>query len=341
MQLTRRLLVMSRIRDTQCGFKVFRRDLARAVFDRTRINSFAFDIEVLFLARKLGARIVEMPVATTYRDESTFNVRKHLPHLPARHRPDPPQRRWQVAGSRRLRLTPTMPLRLEPDRRRRDVLARPSSTACSTSRAPPTRLGADFIDTTEHVLMGLTRSTSGQGWEPHHLEQPQPEALSTLAAMAGATARIRLLSVDRHRAAAPGRAAGQDRSPRCTRISRGRFVMGVTASWQKDEYDALGVPFEQRGQVLDDNIGACRALWAGAPASFHSPTSTSTACSARRGRRRASAFRCGSAASSPRARSAASSTLGDGWMPFGGLRMTRRGKSRRHCTLRRLCRSWA
>jgi len=79
-QITRRLVVMSEIRDTQCGFKVFRRQLAHAVFSQTRINSFAFDIEVLFLARKkLGARVLEMPVATTYRPESTFNVRKHLP----------------------------------------------------------------------------------------------------------------------------------------------------------------------------------------------------------------------------------------------------------------------
>jgi dolichyl-phosphate beta-glucosyltransferase len=78
-QTTRRLVVMSAIRDTQCGFKVFRRDLGRAIFSRTRVRSFAFDIEVLFLARKLGARIVEMPVRTTYRAESTFSVRKHLP----------------------------------------------------------------------------------------------------------------------------------------------------------------------------------------------------------------------------------------------------------------------
>jgi glycosyltransferase involved in cell wall biosynthesis len=80
-QLTRRVLVMSAIRDTQCGFKVFRESLARAVFSQTRISSFAFDIEVLFLARKLGARIEEMPVRTTFREESTFNVRKHLPQF--------------------------------------------------------------------------------------------------------------------------------------------------------------------------------------------------------------------------------------------------------------------
>jgi glycosyltransferase involved in cell wall biosynthesis len=80
-QVTRRVVVMSAIRDTQCGFKVFTRDLARAVFSQTRINSFAFDIEALFLARKLGARIEPMRVRTTYREESTFNVRKHLPQF--------------------------------------------------------------------------------------------------------------------------------------------------------------------------------------------------------------------------------------------------------------------
>jgi dolichyl-phosphate beta-glucosyltransferase len=78
-QVTRRTLVLPTIRDTQCGFKVFRRELARTIFSMTRVRSFAFDIEVLFLARKLGARIVEMPVATTFREQSTFNVRKHLP----------------------------------------------------------------------------------------------------------------------------------------------------------------------------------------------------------------------------------------------------------------------
>jgi glycosyltransferase involved in cell wall biosynthesis len=78
-QVTRRALVIPTIRDTQCGFKFFRRELARQIFSLTRVRSFAFDIEVLFLARKLRARIEELPVATTYRGESTFNVRKHLP----------------------------------------------------------------------------------------------------------------------------------------------------------------------------------------------------------------------------------------------------------------------
>ncbi len=80
-QLTRRTLVLRGIRDTQCGFKFFQQDIARRVFERCRIRSFAFDIEVLFVARKLGVHIVEMPVTTSYRAESSFTVRRHLPRF--------------------------------------------------------------------------------------------------------------------------------------------------------------------------------------------------------------------------------------------------------------------
>ncbi len=55
-------------------------------------------------------------------------------------------------------------------------------------------------------------------------------------------------------------------------LSGGRLVLGVSTSWQEDEYIAVGVPFRDRGNILTDQLGACRALWAGAPASFHSRT---------------------------------------------------------------------
>jgi probable F420-dependent oxidoreductase len=181
--------------------------------------------------------------------------------------------------------------------------------------------GVDFIDTTEHVLMGLNALNAGQGWEWHHLEQPQPEALSTLAAMAGATQRVKLLSAI---VIAPLRPAGLLAKTAATlhALSRGRFVMGVTASWQKDEYDALGVPFERRGQVLDDTIGACRALWAGAPASFHSPTVNFDGmfCSPRPAPGERIKVWFGGKFTPRQIRRVV--TLGDGWMPYGGLRMT-------------------
>lgn len=48
--------------DTQCGFKLFEGAAAREIFRRQRIDRFGFDVEVLFLARKLGFRTVEVPV---------------------------------------------------------------------------------------------------------------------------------------------------------------------------------------------------------------------------------------------------------------------------------------
>jgi len=50
------------IHDTQCGFKLFRGDAAQQVFERQQIERFGFDVEALFLARKLGFRIAEVPV---------------------------------------------------------------------------------------------------------------------------------------------------------------------------------------------------------------------------------------------------------------------------------------
>lgn len=49
------------------------------MFDKATITSFAFDIEVLYLARRMGATIAEMPVAVEFRGDSTFDVAKHLP----------------------------------------------------------------------------------------------------------------------------------------------------------------------------------------------------------------------------------------------------------------------
>jgi dolichyl-phosphate beta-glucosyltransferase len=49
-------------RDTQCGFKLYRKSAARAIFSRQRLEGFGFDVEDLFIARKLKLRIVEVPV---------------------------------------------------------------------------------------------------------------------------------------------------------------------------------------------------------------------------------------------------------------------------------------
>jgi dolichyl-phosphate beta-glucosyltransferase len=56
------LLTVSGIRDTQCGFKLFRKEAASALFEKQTILGFGFDVEILFMARHMGCRIKEVPV---------------------------------------------------------------------------------------------------------------------------------------------------------------------------------------------------------------------------------------------------------------------------------------
>jgi alkanesulfonate monooxygenase SsuD/methylene tetrahydromethanopterin reductase-like flavin-dependent oxidoreductase (luciferase family) len=55
-------------------------------------------------------------------------------------------------------------------------------------------------------------------------------------------------------------------------LSGGRLELGVGVGWQPEEFSAVGVDFAQRGQLLTDGIGACRALWGEDPSSFHAET---------------------------------------------------------------------
>ncbi|HLK10800.1 MAG TPA: dolichyl-phosphate beta-glucosyltransferase [Candidatus Binatia bacterium] len=57
-----RLFAVRGIKDTQCGFKLFTRETIRPIFERTRIDGFGFDVEVLALAQRLGFPIAEVPV---------------------------------------------------------------------------------------------------------------------------------------------------------------------------------------------------------------------------------------------------------------------------------------
>ena len=51
-------------------------------------------------------------------------------------------------------------------------------------------------------------------------------------------------------------------------LCEGRLVVQPTVSWHREEYAALGVPFERRGELLDEHLAAWRALWRPGPASF-------------------------------------------------------------------------
>ena len=63
-----------RFRDTQCGFKLFRREAARAIFSRQRIHEFGFDPEALFLAKKFGFAAIEIPVRWAHNEGSKVRV---------------------------------------------------------------------------------------------------------------------------------------------------------------------------------------------------------------------------------------------------------------------------
>jgi glycosyltransferase involved in cell wall biosynthesis len=60
--------------DTQCGLKGFRRHAALELFGRARLDGFAFDVEVLFLARRLGLAVNEVPVRAEVRDGSKVQL---------------------------------------------------------------------------------------------------------------------------------------------------------------------------------------------------------------------------------------------------------------------------
>ncbi|HXW54275.1 MAG TPA: dolichyl-phosphate beta-glucosyltransferase [Candidatus Cybelea sp.] len=60
--------------DTQCGFKAFLREPSRVVFEQQRIEGFGFDPEILFLARRHGLRVVEVPVRWAHDPASKVHV---------------------------------------------------------------------------------------------------------------------------------------------------------------------------------------------------------------------------------------------------------------------------
>ena len=68
------LLAVPGIADTQCGFKVFRREVVPALFARQRTSGFAFDVEILYLAHRLGLRVVEIPVNWVSQPGSKVNL---------------------------------------------------------------------------------------------------------------------------------------------------------------------------------------------------------------------------------------------------------------------------
>lgn len=69
-----RVFIRLPLSDTQCGFKLFRKDVARQVFSKQKLEGFGFDVEVLYLARKAGRRISEVPVRWNHADNSRVSA---------------------------------------------------------------------------------------------------------------------------------------------------------------------------------------------------------------------------------------------------------------------------
>jgi len=60
--------------DTQCGFKFFKMDVCRKIFERQRLERFAFDVEILYVAAKWGLRTAEVPVVWRHAEGSKVRL---------------------------------------------------------------------------------------------------------------------------------------------------------------------------------------------------------------------------------------------------------------------------
>ena len=131
--------------------------------------------------------------------------------------------------------------------------------------------GFESIWTVEHVVVPEGYESeypyAEGGRMPGRESAPIPDPLIWLSYLAGVTTTIKLatgilIAPQRNPVVLAKEAATLDV------LSAGRLVLGVGAGWLEEEFDAIGVPFGDRGKRLDDHIGALRALWTGTPASY-------------------------------------------------------------------------
>ena len=135
--------------------------------------------------------------------------------------------------------------------------------------------GFDAIMLSEHIVLGPSAGKLGVMGNPRDYAEPGnqdprtpwPSSLVLLAAIAAVTTRLRLFAAAiipplRHPLQLAKDLATLDL------LCEGRLVVLPTASWHEDEYEALGVPFRERGARLDEHIEAWHAVWASSPASF-------------------------------------------------------------------------
>jgi probable F420-dependent oxidoreductase len=131
--------------------------------------------------------------------------------------------------------------------------------------------GIDQLVMPDHVVMGPRLEKYPYGRFPLPLEEPWPEPLTVLAAMAGASSRVRLGTGVLITPLRPAVLLAKTLATLDV-LSRGRLEVGVGTGWQAEEYQAEGLDFARRWQLFDDGLRACRVLWRDAPAAFASPT---------------------------------------------------------------------
>jgi dolichyl-phosphate beta-glucosyltransferase len=74
-------LLLGQYRDTQCGLKGFRADVARLLFGQSRVDGFAFDVELFHLAERYELSLHEVPVRVAHSERSTVRVARDAARL--------------------------------------------------------------------------------------------------------------------------------------------------------------------------------------------------------------------------------------------------------------------
>jgi probable F420-dependent oxidoreductase len=180
--------------------------------------------------------------------------------------------------------------------------------------------GADQIVLSEHVVLASEIEAHGPGghafpFPPDHF---YPEPLITLAAIAGATSRVRLSTGI---LIAPLRPAVVLAKMAATLdvVSRGRLDLGVGAGWHRPELLAAGADPERATQILEDTVRACRALWEGGAASVDTPSITFRDLHCQPVPVQGAALPVWFAGPPVRSTFRRIARLGDGWLPFGNV----------------------
>jgi dolichyl-phosphate beta-glucosyltransferase len=67
--------------DTQCGYKGYRAAVAKRLFERLEVMSFAFDVEILIRARKAGYQVRRQPLRLVHNEDSSVSLSRHAPRM--------------------------------------------------------------------------------------------------------------------------------------------------------------------------------------------------------------------------------------------------------------------